>query len=59
MYSYYKLYKKDEKKSVECMKKLEKMIDTYSVKAEAMLELETAKKVEIISKTLVEKKNKV
>lgn len=59
MYSYYKLYKKDEKKSVECMKKLEKMIDTYSVKADAVLELETAKKVEIISKTLVEKKNKV
>lgn len=45
MYSYYKLYKKDEKKAAECMKKLEKMIDTYSVKADAVLELETARKI--------------
>lgn len=45
MYTYYKLYKKDEAKAAECMKKLEKMIQTYSVKADAVLELETAKKL--------------
>lgn len=45
MYAYYKLYKKDEKKASDCMNKLVKMIDTYSVKADAVLELETAKKL--------------
>lgn len=52
MYSYYGLYKKDEKKAEECMNNLEKMIDTYSVKADAILELETARKIDIISSTL-------
>ena len=45
MYSYYKLYKKDEKKAAECMRKLEKMIDTYSLKADAVFELETARNI--------------
>ena len=58
LYSYYRLYRKDEKKAEECMNKLEKMIDTYSVKADAVLELETAKKIDIISSTLIEMKNK-
>lgn len=58
MYAYYTLYKKDEKKAAECMNKLEKMIDTYSVKADAVLELETAKKIDIISSALIEMKNK-
>lgn len=58
IYSYYRLYRKDEKKAEECMNKLEKMIDTYSVKADAVLELETARKIDIISSTLIEMKNK-
>lgn len=57
MYAYYRLYKKDDKKAEECMKKLEKMIDTYSVRADAILELETARKIDIISATLIEAKN--
>ncbi len=40
------------------MNKLEKMIDTYSVKADAVLELEAARKIDIISSTLIEMKNK-
>lgn len=58
LYSYYRLYRKDEKKAEECMNKLEKMIDTYSVKADAVLELETVRKIDIISSTLIEMKNK-
>ena len=58
IYSYYRLYRKDEKKAEECMNKLEKMIDTYSVKADAVLELETVRKIDIISSTLIEMKNK-
>lgn len=45
MYSYYKLYKKDEKKAAECMRKLKKMIDTYSLKADAVFELETVRNI--------------
>lgn len=45
MYAYYKLYEKDEKKAGEALKKLEKMIDTYVIKADAKHELEVAKKI--------------
>lgn len=43
MYTYYKLYEKDDVKAEKCLKKLEKMIDTYVIKADAKHELEVAK----------------
>lgn len=48
MNSYYKIYKNDVKKATGCMAKLEKMIDTHFVKAEAVLELEIARKIDNI-----------
>lgn len=43
MYAYYKLYEKDEEKAAEALKKLEKMVDTFVIKADAKHELEVAK----------------
>ena len=43
LYAYYRLCKKDDKKATECMQKLEKMVDTYMIKADAVHELEVAK----------------
>lgn len=45
LYAYYKLCKKDDKKATECMQKLEKMVDTYMIKADAVHELEVAKRL--------------
>lgn len=45
MYTYNKLYEKDDKKAAECMRKLEKMVDTYVIKADAKYELEVARKI--------------
>ena len=42
MYAYYALYLNDEKKAADCMKQLEKMIETYAIKADARMELATA-----------------
>lgn len=43
LYAYYTLYHPDEKKAEEAMKKLEKMVDTFMIKADAVLELAVAK----------------
>lgn len=45
MYAYYKLYEKDDTKAEKCMKALEKMIDTYMVKADAIHELQVAQSI--------------
>lgn len=42
MYAYYHLYVRDEKKAKEAYEKLEKTLQTYPVKADALLELEAA-----------------
>ncbi|MDD6039521.1 MAG: M50 family metallopeptidase [bacterium] len=49
MYAYYKLYEKNDAKAEACMKALEKMIDTYMIKADARHELQVAKNLEQIS----------
>ena len=45
MYTYYKLYEKNNDKAEKCMRELEKMIDTFSIKADAKHELEVAKRL--------------
>lgn len=42
MYAYYKLYEKDDTKAEEIYSELQKSVDTYAVKADAKMELETA-----------------
>ncbi len=45
MYAYYHLYQKDEKEAEKYYEKLQKSVDTYMIKAEALLELEVATKL--------------
>lgn len=42
LHAYYHLYMKDEKKANEAYEKLKKLVDTYMIKADALMELEVA-----------------
>ncbi len=45
LFTYYTLFEKDEEKASGAYEKLEKLVETYMIKADAKLELEVAKKV--------------
>lgn len=48
LHAYYHLYMKDEKKANEALEKLKKLVDTYMIKADALLELEVATNIKAI-----------